>query len=253
MVDLVHGERRLGTPIVTADEKAVALGEELTCAVALVSSGLASYRALTLEGDDYYTPLFLLSNGFERLLKVGICLAVLEQEGSYPTDKGWKKEGCVRHSPRALLDNLRGRVRAPSSGVSFVFDRSTDGHTPLGRMVGVLDEHAEAWQGRYFMLDVVLGNKALFGSTPLDEWRQAEVDHMLEAGLLHATPDDGEELRAAHAVTVKAVADELGWLAWAIAMLFMQGALGRKGRQMSALVHPFLAFDPPLELVRGDA
>ena len=67
----------------TSDQE-LALLEEVKTAVFLIKEGLLSLEKLQVDGDLSHLPILLLSNGFERLLKIIICMSVLVKSPSNP-------------------------------------------------------------------------------------------------------------------------------------------------------------------------
>jgi hypothetical protein len=233
------------------DARALALNEELECGVRLVESGLHACRELVPPGDDYYTPLFLLSNGFERLLKAAVCYALLEEFGDYPTAGGWKRKWWQTHSLQALLANLLELADMPDAHGRAVLSRVDDEEAVLCRIWRVLEQQSVADAGRYHTLNVVLSARRLVHKGRLDpayEWQQIETDlagRVILAG--QVTPDEVGMDRA-YSLAASRIADEVGWFAWSIARMFKKWSLGQEAWLFSDVVQPLLAHEPPRRL-----
>lgn len=238
------------------DARPSALREELECGVLLVESGLGACRALVPPGEDYFTPLFLLSNGFERLLKAAICYALLDKHNDYPTARTWKPGWWKTHSPRRLLADLLDLAQVPGLRAQAILTQADDEASVLGRIWRVIDEQSVAEAGRYHTLDVVLSRRQLVHHGRLDpayEWQQ--IENGLASGLILAkevTPD-GDGMERAYALVVARMADEVGWLAWAIALMFKKWSLGEEAQLFSDVVEPLLKHKPPMRIVFASA
>jgi hypothetical protein len=228
--------------------KAASLGDEIYRAASLVELGLKLVRKLKSGNSDVYPPFFLLTNGFERLIKVALVVTILDTEGSYPGSNEWRQ--YKGHAIRVLLEGLESRLASPSKSVAWVLTRAKDNDSRLGRLLAILDSHAVARSGRYFNFDFILGKTKSFGEPPPpDMWTDLTFDRILD---IHA--EDGEELtdaqvEAANVVAVNELADELGWLAWAIAASISHIDLGDDFGHFGRLperLERFLQMRPPL-------
>ena len=234
------------------DSRPLALHDELECGVRLVEAGLHACRALTPPGRDYFTPLFLLSNGFERLLKAAICYALLDKSGDYPKAETWKRGGWNTHSPRRLLADLLELAQVPGVRAQAILSHTEDGTSVLGRMWRVVDEQSVAEAGRYHSLDVVLSRRQLVHTGRLDpafEWQTIENEIASRLIEHKAVPPDAHGMDQAFALAVAKMADEIGWLAWSIAMMFKRWSLGEEAQLFSDVVAPLLRHKPPMRIV----
>lgn len=234
------------------DPRPLALHDELECGVRLLESGLGACRALTPPGEDYFTPLFLLSNGFERLLKAAICYALLDKFGDYPK-AGKRKPGWWKtHSSRRLLADLLELAEVPGVRAQTILSHADDEASILGQMWRVIDEQSVAEAGRYHSLDVVLSRRPLVHKGRLDpafEWQTIEngiASHLIED---KRVPPDAEGIDEAYRLAAMTMADEIGWLAWAIALMFKKQSLGQEVWLFSDVVEPLLGRKPPMRIV----
>ena len=81
--------------------RAFALVYETGTAGMLLNEGLGYLQRLDYEAHGYHLPLVLLSLGFERLMKVVLCLDGKEFEGDWPNAKQWNW-----NAPRNLIQVL---------------------------------------------------------------------------------------------------------------------------------------------------
>ena len=133
----------------------LALIQETETSVFLIHEGLLAYDRLSGANDFYHGPLALLAQGFERLMKVVICLGQLETEGTLPTPRQVKKYG---HNLIALADvivNLsEGTGYADSRPAARLDIDFMTGDERLRELLAVLTDFGE-W-GRYYNLDTLL-------------------------------------------------------------------------------------------------
>ena len=208
--------------------------------------------ALTPPGYDYFTPLFLLSNGFERLLKAAICYALLDKLGNYPKAGTWKPGWWKTHSSRRLLSDLLELVQVPGVRAQAVLSHADDEASILGRMWRVIDEQSVAEAGRYHSLDVVLSRRELVHKGRLDpafEWQTIEngiASLLIEDKRVSL---DTEGMDEAYRLAATTMADEVGWLAWALALMFKKWSLGQEAWLFSDVVEPLLKHKPPMRIV----
>jgi hypothetical protein len=217
-----------------------------------VESGFNACRALTPPGDDYFTPLFLLSNGFERLLKASICYALLEKYGDYPKAGTWKPGWWKTHSPCRLLSDLLELAQVPGVRAQAVLSHADDEASILGRMWRVIDEQSVAEAGRCHSLDVVLSRRELVHKGRLDpafEWQT--IENGIASRLIEdkTVSPDAEGIDEAYRLVATTMADEVGWLAWGIALMFKKWSLGQEARLFSDVVEPLLKHKPPTRIV----
>ena len=85
--------------------KEVALSQEVRIAVSFIQEGLICLNRLDDVNDFVYLPLLLLSTGFERLLKVIICLDCLADKGQFPDSQHVRKT-IKTHNLECLLKKV---------------------------------------------------------------------------------------------------------------------------------------------------
>ena len=125
----------------TPEWNAISLESKLT--MQLCSSGLTDIgRANYAEGKGYYyTALFALSIGIERLCKLVICFDVYEDNLVFPSQKDFRAYGHKINDLLAKVEEIRNRRGVRSYSLP---------RRPIsGAIISQLDEFADAGRGRY--------------------------------------------------------------------------------------------------------
>lgn len=135
--------------------KQFALVYETGTAVMLLRSGLGHLQQCSHSTHPYHVPLVLLSLGFERLMKVVLCLHTNVSKGTWPDDA--QLRGTWGHKLVAMRDEI----------IAVLESEGCDGENlPNGKVVCELQD-AEARrllqlladfahpEGRYFHLNIV--------------------------------------------------------------------------------------------------
>jgi len=133
--------------------------QEMETSIYLIQEGVLALNRLDGANDFSHLPLELLAQGFERFIKLGLVLGLLEEEGALPGRKRLKEMGGGRgHNVVALLDELLAlgeRTRYTCSSVAAQTDHAFMRRDPLLRaMFDVMSEFGEG--GRYHALDGLL-------------------------------------------------------------------------------------------------
>ena len=217
----------------------LALIEEVTCAIYLIQEGLLALNKLSGANDFSHFPIMLLSSGFERLLKMVICLDHLEREGRFPDSKKFMKR-LKTHDIERLLEWVIGIAKAWSYdqrcvavGEDMVFlEKDCD----LQRLVKLLADYGQS--ARYYNMNVIVGEKnltddpmQLFESYCLDvfkrqpDWKKRITDQDIDISISY----DNRQMTIL-----------LQRFARALCRMFTLGKLGQKGRQMSGIITVFL-------------
>ncbi|KPJ62405.1 hypothetical protein AMJ44_15630 [candidate division WOR-1 bacterium DG_54_3] len=142
--------------------KKLALIQEVRTAIFFIKEGLVSLNRLDGENDFSHMPVLLLSNGFERLLKVIICLDYIEIHGIFPETSSFQKS-IITH----VLDNLLERViciahkwkyseRCIAAQMDIDF---LENNNDLHRVVFLLSAYGD--KARYYNMNVIIGLKNL--------------------------------------------------------------------------------------------
>ncbi len=217
----------------------VALSQELETAIRLIQVGLRELQAIDGVNDFYHLPLLTLANGFERYLKVIVCLRFQEENARFPT-YGELFRGRDGHDLtkllRRVIDGCFSNTyvnRIPVGAEDIAFLRTND---RLHEVVGILSSFGQA--ARYYNLDLVVGRTPETDS-PEDEWCR------LEGALLEARQDlrnavGVDELDRIYAYLGTELTVLLERFARALARLFTIGRLGELAKRNMTYVVPFL-------------
>lgn len=150
----------------------IALSEEIYTAISLLKLGLGSLQTIGGDNDFYHLPLQLLSNGYERLLKVMFAIHIKQTTGAFPTRKEFKNHG---HELTGLLDavvedSVFGErwLTAPAGATDNKFLKSDSLHHEL---LSVLSHFGQF--GRYSTLDVIAGKEVK--CSPESQWKRIEL------------------------------------------------------------------------------
>lgn len=218
----------------------LALIQETETSVFLIHEGLLALNRLSGANDFYHGPLGLLAQGFERLMKVVICLDRLESQGTLPTLKEMRKYG---HNLIALADaivNLSEGTRyadsRPAARADIDFISSDE---QLRELLAVLTDFGE-W-GRYYNLDTLLNRTAHVAAR--DD--PAAAFQSIESRKLQHHPEwipkmKGREFEDAYSLVKGEVIATLQRFARALCRMFTLGPLGDRGRRLLGLIKVFL-------------
>jgi hypothetical protein len=223
-------------------QQTLALDQELLTAVRLVHAGLGQLQLLNGANDFYHLPLLTLASGFERLMKVMLCLRTLEETGDYPPRNAFPR-GMRGHDLEILLQRIRQECfldqyvsRIPVAREDLDYLQSD----ALLDFVRVLSRFGQA--ARYHYLNVVLGERGLT-SSPEDEWQKLESiivqghSGWLEEMIAH--PGSPE----VHRRIAMEVVQRLERFARALARLFTIGGIGKEAKRYTAYISSFLHLD----------
>jgi hypothetical protein len=227
----------------TNDIRHLALIEEVRCAIYLIQEGLLSLNRLDGANDFAHLPIFLFSNGFERLLKMVICLDYLERAGKFPDTPDFRRE-IKTHNITKLLSSIieisknwgyTERCLAAKQDMNFL---ETD--QDLQALVKLLSEYGEA--SRYYNINLIIGEKnkredpiRIFESYCTDVFtRQPDWQQKITC------PNPGEKIDANIRYVNKQIIVLLQKFARALCRMFTIGKLGQTGKQLSGIIGVFL-------------
>jgi len=224
--------------------KNLALIEEVRTAIYLIQEGLISLNRLDGANDFAHLPILLLSNGFERLLKMVICLDYLERKDQFPNVSSFR--GYKNHEVEKLLKqvidiahnwNYSKRCEAAKKDMEFL-----EGDDDLKRVVILLEKYAVA-TGRYYNIDVIVGKKYSADDDPVrlfdsycDDifFSQSDWQNKITGENLGEKMD--ENIRYInHQITIL-----LQKFARALCRMFTLGKLGQIGSQQTGIIGCFL-------------
>lgn len=161
------------------DNQFVALDDEVRASINLIQTGLAELQNIDDSNDFYYLPFILLSNGFEKLLKVIICFYFWEQEGHFPTMNDFKEN---KHDNGHNLLYLKNKVLSDY----FVTDKPLliedhkflANNQTLNKLVSFLGEFGQ--YSRFYNLDVIISNPKKKSKDIKKLWEDLENDLLAE-------------------------------------------------------------------------
>ncbi len=221
----------------------LALIEEVRTAIYLIQEGLISLNRLDGANDFVHLPILLLSNGFERLLKMVICLDYLERKGKFPTASSFKHE---HHNVTRLLNeviriakewNYGKSKRATKDDMTFL-EKDAD----LKRMVVLLEKFA-CKAGRYYNIDVILGKKRSADDDPVRLF-ESYCDDVFTRQPDWQNKITGENLGEKMDANIRYVSHHITTLlqrfARALCRMFTLGRLGQIGSQQTDTIGCFL-------------
>ena len=138
--------------------KEVALSQEVRIAVSFIQEGLICLNRLDDVNDFVYLPLLLLSTGFERLLKVIICLDCLADKGQFPDSQHVRKTikthnlECLLKKVIIIANNWKYTERCAATKKDMAF---LPNDADLQKVVSLLAAYGQ--QARYYHMDIIFG------------------------------------------------------------------------------------------------
>lgn len=145
-----------------------ALSNELDIASSLLFNGFEKLQEMKFEYYTYFVPSLLISNGFERLLKVLILFREHNLNGSFPDEGKWKK--LKSHKITELYNNVVESLKNCSwhktkpLGITFL-EFYANGE--LIRLLEIFEEFAN--QTRYYNINVVVESNT--SNSPYEQFR----------------------------------------------------------------------------------
>jgi hypothetical protein len=220
-------------------EQRVSLITEIQTAIALLQAGLREVQRIGGAYDFYHLLMLCLAGGLERLMKAIICLHVLENTGSFPTDvRDWR--GSKGHDLERLLSQITDEcfsdaylARIPAARKDIEFLRNDP---RLAEIVRVLSRFGRA--ARYHDLDTILGRTPSTDS-PENEWKKLELDLLQEYQDWATLLQIGKVDEAYRRITGEIVR-RVETLVRALCRLFTMGGLGDLAKQQTGSIAPFL-------------
>jgi len=198
--------------------KKIELCEEVNCAIYFIEFGLI---ALNWIKNVEHLTILLLSNGFERLLKIILCLDYLEQNGQFPDSKSFRKH--KNHDIEKLLKQViditkkwKYQEKCESTRVDMGF---LENDCELKRLIKIMSDYGKG--NRYYHTNILIGQK-IIGSDPAQLFGS---NHIGNTKFLQR-------------------------FARALCRMFIWGELGQIGKDLSQIVGDFLDLqDETLEQV----
>ena len=152
--------------------KGFALVYETGTAGMLLREGLGHLQRLHHETHGYHLPLVLLSLGFERLMKVVLCLGRKEFEHEWPNPSAWGHHilcMLAKISERLESGEYEVLLQSRDAAISDLTNEAAQG------FLGLLEEFA-ASSGRYFHLNIISGGAKKKDADWIEsEWTQKTI------------------------------------------------------------------------------
>ncbi|HUT00832.1 MAG TPA: hypothetical protein VM031_00135 [Phycisphaerae bacterium] len=147
------GRKKGGTPQGMSAE--LALSYETGTAALLLREGLRCLQRCSMTAAEYHLPLLLLSLGFERLMKVVLCLHEKRSAGKWPDQKRLRAWG---HRVTDALEEVKKAMASQEYAAAAFADSELTSALSDRDAKALLDVLADfANEGRYFHLDTVAG------------------------------------------------------------------------------------------------
>lgn len=220
-------------------QQKLAIDQELFNAIRLIQAGFGQLQNLDAANDFYHLPLLTLSSGFERFMKVILCLRILEKTGEFPGPSEIPS-GRPGHDLELLLKKIRENCfleqyvdKIPAAMEDLEYLESDD----LLSFLKVLSNFGKS--ARYHYLDIVLGRQPQT-EAPNIEWEQ------LETAIITNRPDLMEAIQEIPAsdkvyqeVALEVVA-RLERFARALSRLFTIGGISQEAKRYYGYISKFL-------------
>jgi hypothetical protein len=221
-------------------QKGLALLRETEVAIGLFKAGLGYLQKINATNDFYYLPLFLLSQGLERLMKVIICMEINERTGNYPNSQFECFKGKKGHDLNALLNLIKERCFTQEH-VSSRPALEDDNHlicdnVSIKKILDILSHYNT--EGRYYYLNVVLDMET-YSSGPELDWQELE-DNITLADMPDRKIEDSTQLDNFYVDIKQHIIPLLESLVRALGRLFTLGNLGEMGNTLFTRVSDFV-------------
>lgn len=219
-----------------------ALIEELQTSVSLLKFGLREVQSIRDGKVFYHLMMLTLANGFERLMKVIICLYKTEKSGDYPNKCPWNtKKG---HDLNYLLDMILSECFSEKylacSGVASTDLDFLKNDQRLKDFVSIISSFGQS--ARYYNLDLFFTDKKTKTLSPEGEWNKLKKLIIEERPELKSEIFSGNniDLNMINEVTTKEIVIKLEKFARALARLFTLGDISEQAKRLSPIVYDFL-------------
>ena len=223
--------------------KNLALIDEVRTAIFFIQEGLISLNRLDAANDFVHLPLLLLSNGFERLLKIIICLDYLEHTGEFPNSRKfqrWIRNHVVADLLKKVIEIAKkwkyGESRIATEKDMAFLQNDDD----LRKMVALLGNYGD--KARYYNMNVIVGQandtddpEQVFDAYSTDFFmRQKDWQERITGETLGNRID--ENIRSVNRQITKL----LQTFARALCRMFTLGKLGQPGKAQTGVIGSFL-------------
>lgn len=222
-------------------EQSFALIDELETAAKLTQHGMDALHGLDAANDFHHLPMQLLSQGFERLLKVTYALVIREHSGELPTVAEFRRRygHDLTKINSALIDLVASNDEyanrpAVRDDLDFL---SNDPH--LARVLKLLSSFG-TWS-RYYNLGVLLDPSSATGEDdPALAWQEIEREALgrMPEGLdrLGQPAEQADLFQEIY----EEISKTLDRFTRAISRMWTLGPLGPEGQRHMGLIKEFL-------------
>ena len=218
----------------------LALIDELETSIKLIKSGLREIHTIDGGNDFYHILLLTLANGFERLMKVIICLYMYERDGVFPRKYPWDKNRNGHNlvfllnyiAENCFYEEYVKKIPVAKSDIDYIKN-----NPKLAKHVEILSGFGKA--ARYYNLDVIKGGKPET-SSPKEEWMKLEEEIIRENPDWQKEIQDDPNLDLTYKRVNKEIIIIFERFARSLSRLFTIGRLGGYAKQISGTVYPFL-------------
>jgi hypothetical protein len=224
----------------TLIQQKLALLQEAEIALYSIETGLGQLRKnRPIAPKPYYFSWFiLLSTGFERLMKVAVCLHEFEATGEFPTRKFL--QSVMRHNLIALRNEVIRRCYTPAYRNRDFGQRDYDFITTddvLLNILSALNDFSD--KDRYMFMDRISG-PGDGREWPKGRWEEIERLALSDAVFYHLLQHDHPELkRRANQLTQASIER----FTRALSRLFVFGNLGSLATSQYALISDFVRLE----------
>jgi len=220
----------------------LAIIDETTCSIELIKKGLGELQRISGANDFYHLPILLLANGFERLMKVILCLEYLHSKGRYPNPQdNIIHRGKKGHDLAMLLEEIlkfcrnsgySNRCEASNTDVEFLRRDKR-----LRTLVKLLSDFAQG--ERYYNLNVILGNRSNVDN-PEQTWQKIEMKITLEHPELKNRFGKPNQIDELYKEINKHLVMYFEQFARALVRLLSLGNLGQQAKRLTGITSHFL-------------
>jgi hypothetical protein len=149
--------------------KYFALLEETETAYKLIKFGFGELQNIRIGNAFYFLPFQLLSQGFERFMKVYICLGYYDIDSNLPDFKYIKDKG---HNLETLLETILNSYYKKDDKFQFVADyKFLTENNDLKELLYIISEFGK--MSRYYNFDIITNNPKV-GIDAIDKWKDFE-------------------------------------------------------------------------------
>jgi hypothetical protein len=222
----------------------VALTQEVTTAVCLIQEGLISLNRLSGARDFGHLPILVVSDGFERLLKMIWCLDYLQRQGEFPDHRAYN-EHCRGHKVGELLGQVTTIARqwdySEQSEAASMDMEFLENDADLRQIVDLLDKYADA--GRYYYADVITGVRCTPDDEPIRLFDCYCSEVLAERDQRQGRTRDYYPTRRTKQDTryvSRQMTVILQRFARALCRMFVSRRLGQQAQQMTGIIRSFL-------------